>query len=140
MRSRRVLLTVIAIIAVIASGTSLIRTVRTFYRLDFPVSWVEEGLVIDEVPVGSSAESAALAPGDMVVEVDGVSVVRLDDPAFVLAGGDEHVLGVRHGDEFLRDLLDIAIVTRWDDIQQALVEMGIPMMDLVAPILTLDAP
>jgi signal transduction histidine kinase len=104
MRSRRVLLTVIAIIAVIASGTSLIRTVRTFYRLDFPVSWVEEGLVIDEVPVGSSAEFAALAPGDMVVEVDGVSVVRLDDPAFVLAGGDEHVLGVRHADDSVSEI------------------------------------
>jgi mxaJ protein len=48
------------------------------------------------------------------------------------------VAGVRHGDDFLRDLLDIALVARWDEIQSVLVEMGVPRMDLIAPILTLD--
>ena len=48
MRARRIVLTLIAIFVVMVSGTSLIRTVRTFYRLDFPVSWVEGGLVVDE--------------------------------------------------------------------------------------------
>ena len=98
MRSRRLLLTAVAVITVVVSGTSLIRTVRSFYRLDFPVSWIEEGLVVDEVPTGSSAESAGLIEGDLVVDVDGVGIERLDDPAFVLAGGDEHLLTVRHGD------------------------------------------
>jgi len=46
--------------------------------------------------------------------------------------------GVRMGDEFLRDLLDVAIVNRWDEIQALLDEMGIPRMDLAPPILTLD--
>jgi PAS domain S-box-containing protein len=95
----------IAVFVVIASGTSLIRTVRTFYRLDFPVSWVEEGLVIDEIPLGSSAETAGLALGDTVVEVDGVPIDRFDDPAFVLAGGEEHTLGVRHPDGAVSELL-----------------------------------
>lgn len=48
------------------------------------------------------------------------------------------VMGVRHGDEFLRDMLDVAIVQRWDDIQAVLDELEIPRMDLVAPIITLD--
>jgi quinoprotein dehydrogenase-associated probable ABC transporter substrate-binding protein len=48
--------------------------------------------------------------------------------------------GVRIGDEFLRDLIDVAIVNRWNDIQALLDEEGIPRMDLPAPILTLDTP
>ena len=48
------------------------------------------------------------------------------------------VAGVRHGDEFLRDLIDVALVERWDDIQAVLDEMDIPRMNLVAPIITLD--
>jgi signal transduction histidine kinase len=98
MRTRRILLTLIAVFVVIVSGTSLIRTVRSFYRLDFPVSWVEQGLVIDEVPTGSTAEAAGLLEGDTVIEVDGVSVERLDDPAFMLAGGEDHGIRVRHAD------------------------------------------
>ena len=50
------------------------------------------------------------------------------------------VAGVRHGDEFLRDLVDIALVQRWDDIQAVLDEMDIPRMNLVAPIVTLELP
>jgi hypothetical protein len=50
------------------------------------------------------------------------------------------VAGVRHGDEFLRDMVDIAIVNRWDDIQAVLDDMDIPRMDLVPPVLTLDEP
>ncbi|MEJ2580619.1 MAG: PDZ domain-containing protein [Acidobacteriota bacterium] len=98
MRTKRILLTVLATLVVVVSSTSLIRTVRTFYRLDFPVSWVEEGLVVQEAPSGSSAEEAGLLSGDMVVEVDGVSTDRLDEPAFMLAGGETHVLSVRHAD------------------------------------------
>jgi two-component system NtrC family sensor kinase len=98
MRTRRILLTLIAVFVVIVSGTSLIRTVRSFYRLDFPVSWVEEGLVINEVPTGSTAEASGLAVGDTVIEVDGVSIQRLDDPAFILAGGEEHDLRIRRAD------------------------------------------
>jgi len=104
MRARRILLTLIAVFVVIVSGTSLIRTVRSFYRLDFPVSWVEEGLVIDDVPAGSTAEAAGLAKGDTVIEVDAVSVKRLEDPAFMLAGGEHHDLGIRHADGAISQL------------------------------------
>jgi signal transduction histidine kinase len=104
MRARQIVLTLIAIFVVTVSGASLIRTVRTFYRLDFPVSWVEGGLVVNEAPVGSSAEVAGLIGGDTVIAVDGVSVERLDDPAFVLAGGEEHDLSVRHADGSVSDL------------------------------------
>jgi signal transduction histidine kinase len=104
MRAKRLLLTLIAVLVVIVSGTSLIRTVRTFYRLDFPVSWVEGGLVINEVPAGSSAEVAGLAEGDTVMAVDGVSVEGLDDPTFMLAGGEEHEVSVRHADGAISQL------------------------------------
>ena len=50
------------------------------------------------------------------------------------------VAGVRHGDEFLRDMVDVAIVNRWEDIQAVLDDMDIPRMDLVPPALTLDDP
>ena len=104
MRTKRVLLTVLAVFVVVVAGTSLIRTVRTFYRLDFPVSWVEEGLVVQEAPPGSSAEEAGLLSGDTVVEIDGVPIDRLDEPAFMLAGGELHVLGVRRADGSASDV------------------------------------
>ena len=47
MRAQRLFLTLLSLFVVVVSGTSLIRTVRSFYHLDFPVSWVEEGLVVD---------------------------------------------------------------------------------------------
>ncbi len=98
MRFRRIFLTLVAVVTLVVSGTSMIRTVRSFYRLDFPVSWVEEGLVVAEVPQGSTAEVTGFAKGDMVVEIDGVSIASIEDPAFVLAGGDEHALTVLHTD------------------------------------------
>jgi PAS domain S-box-containing protein len=98
MLKRRLILTVVAAFVVVAAGTSLIRTVRSFYRLDFPVAWVEQGLVVDDAPSGSSAEDAGLAKGDLIVTVDGVSIKRLEDPAFVLAGGEEHDLTINHPD------------------------------------------
>jgi two-component system NtrC family sensor kinase len=104
MRARRLFLTFLALFVVVVSGTSLIRTVRSFYHLDFPVSWVEEGLVVDEVPSGSSAEGAGLVKGDLIFQVDGIDIQRLEDPAFVLAGGEEHLLVVRHSPEGMSDI------------------------------------
>ena len=98
MLKRRLILSVVAAFVVVVAGTSLIRTVRSFYRLDFPVAWVEQGLVVDDAPSGSSAEEAGLAKGDLIVSVDGVSIERLEDPAFVLAGGEEHDLTISHSD------------------------------------------
>lgn len=91
---RRLLLTLVAVLTVAVSGTSLIRTVRSFYRLDFEVSWMAGGLVVEGVPQDSSAAAAGLAPGDRIVGIEGVPIDRLDDPAFFLAGGDEHELEV----------------------------------------------
>ncbi len=98
MLKRRLILNLVAAFVVVVAGTSLIRTVRSFYRLDFPVAWVEQGLVVDDAPLGSSAEDAGLAKGDLIVSVDGVSIDRLEDPAFVLAGGEEHDLTISHPD------------------------------------------
>ncbi|MBM3507798.1 MAG: transporter substrate-binding domain-containing protein [Alphaproteobacteria bacterium] len=48
------------------------------------------------------------------------------------------VIGFRRGEESIRDLFDIAIATRWEDIQQVLTELDIPLMPLAAPILTME--
>jgi len=104
MRAQRLFLTLLSLFVVVVSGTSLIRTVRSFYHLDFPVSWVEEGLVVVEVPPGSSAEGAGLVKGDLILQMDGVDIQRLEDPAFVLAGGEEHLLVVRHAEEGMSDI------------------------------------
>ncbi len=104
MRSRRILLTLIALFSVVVSGSSIVRTVRSFYRLDFRVSWVEAGLLVDSVPEGSSAAVAGLAKGDMVIKVDSVAIEKFDDPAFVLAGGDELAITVLRTDGGVKEL------------------------------------
>ena len=70
MLKRRLILNVVAVFVVVVAGTSLIRTVRSFYRLDFPVAWIEQGLVVSDVPPGSSAANAGLTNGDLIVSVD----------------------------------------------------------------------
>jgi two-component system NtrC family sensor kinase len=94
----------IALCTVIVSGSSIVRTVRSFYRLDFRVSWVEAGLLVDSVPEGSSAAVAGLSRGDMVIKMDGVAIEQFDDPAFVLAGGDELGITVLRSDGSLKEL------------------------------------
>jgi membrane-associated protease RseP (regulator of RpoE activity) len=84
----------IAVFTVLVAGTSLIRTVRSFYRLDFPVTWNERGLQVGGVPPGSSASAAQLSAGDLILEIDSISIDRLEDPVFVLAAGKEHRLTV----------------------------------------------
>jgi hypothetical protein len=93
--ARRVLLTIVAVLTTAAAGWSLIETVRSFYRLDFPVRWLEDEIVVDEAPPGSSAAIAKLVEGDAIVAIDGLQVAGLEDPTFLLAGGDEHQLSVR---------------------------------------------
>ena len=104
MRARRVLLSLIALVAVVVAGTSMMHTVRGFYRLDFSVTWIAEGVQVDAVPAASSAQLAGLRPGDLVVAVDAVAISRLEDPTFVLAAGEEHRLTVRGPAGGLRDV------------------------------------
>ena len=91
---RRLVLTLVALATVVVAGWSLITTVRSFYRLDFPVRWLEQGIVVDQVPPGSSAAAAGLRSGDTIVAVDGIDIGRLEDPTFLLAGGERHLLAV----------------------------------------------
>lgn len=49
------------------------------------------------------------------------------------------VMGVRRGDEALRDLLDFAISQQWEAINAVLAEFHIPVMPLSRPMLTLGA-
>jgi PAS domain S-box-containing protein len=94
-RVRRLLLTLVALFTLAVVGTSLIRTIRSFYRLDFAVTWEEHGVRVGEVPSGSSAERSDLTDGDLIISVDTNAVDRLEYPLFALAGGTEHLLTVR---------------------------------------------
>jgi len=49
-------------------------------------------------------------------------------------------VGVRLGDESLRDAIDIALANRWDDIYAVLDEFNIPTMPLPRPTLTIEVP
>jgi len=49
-------------------------------------------------------------------------------------------MGVRPGDDQLRDQLDLAIVARWDEIHAALAEFGVPFIESPAPVASLDIP
>ncbi len=102
---RRLLLTLVASATVVVAGWSLIRTVHSFYRLDFPVRWVERGIVVDEAPPGSSAAAAGLEVNDTIVAVDGVEIGRLEDPTFLLAGGEQHQLAVRDPEGESREII-----------------------------------
>lgn len=44
------------------------------------------------------------------------------------------VIGVRPGDESLRDLLDEALASRWSDVQAILAEYAVPTLPLPAPL------
>jgi PAS domain S-box-containing protein len=98
---RRILLLLVFVVTVAVAGTSLIRTIRSFYRLDFPVTWIEEGIRVAEVPGGSSAAAAGLEPGELILAMDGIGVERFEDPVFAIVAGEEHLLTVRSriGDE-----------------------------------------
>ena len=49
-------------------------------------------------------------------------------------------VGVRRGDESLRDLLDIALAKQWDAINAILQEYHVPIMPLQRPMLTVGGP
>ncbi len=49
-------------------------------------------------------------------------------------------VGVRQGDESLRDLLDIAIAKQWDEINAILQDYHVPTMPLQRPIATIGGP
>lgn len=49
-------------------------------------------------------------------------------------------IGVRPGDESLRDRLNIAIAHRWDDIQAVLSDYGVQLDPLPKPVVTSDMP
>jgi quinoprotein dehydrogenase-associated probable ABC transporter substrate-binding protein len=49
-------------------------------------------------------------------------------------------MGVRLGDESLRDRLDIAIAETWEEIYAVLAEYNVPLMELPRPTLTIGGP
>lgn len=95
MRINRLACAAITICTVLVAGTSLIRTVQSFYQVDFAVTWVEGGLHVDEVTQRSTGDIAGLIRGDLITAIDGVSVDSFNNPLFSLASGFDHVLTVQ---------------------------------------------
>jgi len=95
MRINRLIYAVIAVFSVLVAGTSLIRTVQSFYQVDFRITWVESGLRVNEVTPRSTGDLAGLIQGDLITAIDGISVASYENPLFKLASGFEHVLTVQ---------------------------------------------
>jgi two-component system, NtrC family, sensor kinase len=91
----RAVLVVASALVLTVAALSIFRTVRSFFVLDFAVSWMEEGLHVEQVPPGSTAARAGLQDGDLIVAVDGRPPESYSDPVFVLTGGGTHELEVR---------------------------------------------
>jgi len=104
-RSQRALLVAVTIAALAVAVTSLIHTARGFFWLDFAVTWVEGGVQVDQVPAATTAQSAGLQEGDLIIAIDGMPVERVEDPLFVLAAGSEHLLAVRDPAQLVRDVV-----------------------------------
>jgi mxaJ protein len=49
-------------------------------------------------------------------------------------------VGLRTGDEDLKDLVNVALVRRWDEVQAILDEYGVPRLPLARPSLTVGQP
>ncbi|MBP1621900.1 MAG: hypothetical protein H6Q02_2667, partial [Acidobacteria bacterium] len=125
MTRRRIALLLLALATVIVAGASLIQTIRSFYRLDFAVRWVERGVRVTEIPAGSSAAVAGLTVGDLIVVVDGVGVERLEDPLLALAAGTEHRLVVQPRSGESRELLFIPPPPQIDSLYLARSAVGL---------------
>lgn len=96
---------------------------------------VEEGTV-DVVAVWGPAAGyyAAQSPVPLVVQP-----VPPFEPPFIPMYVNISI-GVREGDEELRDLLDLAIANAWDEINAILEEYNVPTMPLPRPTATLELP
>ncbi len=103
----QVRLTVAALAAVGLSVAvvSAVHTVRGFFRLDFPVTWVEAGIRVDAAPPGSSGAAAGLAAGDLVVRIDGRALTEVERPLRRLAVGRHRIEVVRRDGSRLETVL-----------------------------------
>lgn len=98
---------------------------------DDPQARLVEAVLAGEVDVGvswgpSAGYYAAQHPGELVV----VPIEPAIDPMPPFTNLQlPMTIGVRQGDEALRDSLSLAIVRRWDDIQAVLEEYAVPLVD-----------
>jgi len=97
-RFRRVVAVIVAAVTVVVAGTSIIRTVQSFYRVDFTIVPGPSGLHVEAVPKASTGDEAGVRDGDLIVGLDGLPIDRFDNPAFSLASGSDHVVEVRRAD------------------------------------------
>jgi mxaJ protein len=94
---------------------------------------VVDAVVADEIDVGISWGPAQ---GFFAQQHGAELVVRHVTPDFYppfLNMVIPMAIGVRRGDESLRDLLNLALAARWDDVNAVLAEYGVPISPLPRP-------
>ncbi len=114
MRFQRILLLLVAATTILISGASTLRTLRSFYQLDFLQTRIEEGLRVEKLDPGSPAAEAGLKNGDIILEIDDRPVNELEDPEFSLAGGNDHLLMVRRENQEIGPLEYEPPPPHWD--------------------------
>jgi quinoprotein dehydrogenase-associated probable ABC transporter substrate-binding protein len=95
-----------------------------------PVKAVEEGLVDVALvwgPVAGYFARASAVPLEVTPVTPEVYL-----PYLLMA--HNMVIGVRPGDESLRDLFNEALARRWDDVQAILAEYGVPLSPVPPPV------
>lgn len=99
---------------------------------------VVDALAEGEIDLGIAwGPVAGYVAGRSDVELEVTPVTPEFEPPF-LSMVFAMAIGVRPGDESLRDRLDVALVTRWREIQSILGEYGVPTSPLPTPTLPPD--
>jgi branched-chain amino acid transport system substrate-binding protein len=99
------------------------------------------GQVIDSLANGTIDIGIAWGPvagyisENSAIDLEIVPVTPEFEPPF-LSMVFAMAIGVRPGDDSLRDLLDVALANRWEEIQAILEEYGVPLSPAPAPLAT----
>lgn len=103
------------------------------------LGFVVEAVAAEEVDVGVVwGPVAGYYAEQQTTELTMVPVTPEIEPPF-LSMVLSMTIGMRQGDEALRDRLDAALVSRWEEIQDVLREYGVPLSPLSKPLLQLGA-
>jgi ABC-type amino acid transport substrate-binding protein len=109
---------------------------REFGGRSDPLAPLSEAIANGEVDVGLAwGPVAGYYAKRQPVELKVVPVTPEIDPPF-LSMTNALTIGVRRGDEALRDRLNVALALRWDEIQEVLQEYGVPLKPLPKPMIT----
>jgi ABC-type amino acid transport substrate-binding protein len=112
------------------------RSIVEFY--DFELTTIIDDVISGKIDIGvlwgpAAGYYAMVSPEPLVVLPVKPEFEPPFTPMFL-----NMVIGFRRGEDSIRDLFDIAIAKRWEDIQRVLEDLQVPLMPLAAPVLTLE--